>query len=367
MKKEYAHLIETATNSEEAISRLKEIIAILRVECPWDKKQTHETLRACMIEEAYEVVEAININNDENLEEELGDVILQVVFHSNLAEESGRFNLTDVINKECEKMIRRHPHVFLDKNANNGVNSIDKVLEKWENIKAAEKKETSAKSRMDSVPKALPALTRATKIQKTQLMKKYGLAKAVEIQAENMGIESKIIPMSNEESDIKLITDIGELEFHDFLIKHQSQPEVLDIKFSSVAPAGGVVDAIKNSEAVIIGPSNPITSISPILSLGGVREALKDTYVVAVSPIIGSDSVSGPASKFMKALDIEVSSVGVASLYEDFLDNFIIDDKDVDKKQQLNQIVNKVTVTNTIMNNLGAKKNLAQIIMDSIL
>ena len=210
-------------------------------------------------------------------------------------------------------------------------------------------------------------IDRATKIQKTQLMKKYGLAKAVEIQAENMGIESKIIPMSNEESDIKLITDIGELEFHDFLIKHQSQPEVLDIKFSSVAPAGGVVDAIKNSEAVIIGPSNPITSISPILSLEGVREALKDTYVVAVSPIIGSDAVSGPASKFMKALDIEVSAVGVASLYEDFLDNFIIDDKDVDKKQQLNQIVNKVTVTNTIMNNLGAKKNLAQIIMDSIL
>ena len=210
-------------------------------------------------------------------------------------------------------------------------------------------------------------IDRATKIQKTQLMKKYGLAKAVEIQAENMGIESKIIPMSNEESDIKLITDMGELEFHDFLIKHQSQPEVLDIKFSSVAPADGVVDAIKNSEAVIIGPSNPITSISPILSLEGVREALKDTYVVAVSPIIGSDSVSGPASKFMKALDIEVSSVGVASLYEDFLDNFIIDDKDVDKKQQLNQIVNKVTVTNTIMNNLGAKKNLAQIIMDSIL
>ncbi len=210
-------------------------------------------------------------------------------------------------------------------------------------------------------------IDRATKIQKTQLMKKYGLAKAVEIQAENMGIESKIIPMSNEESDIKLITDIGELEFHDFLIKHQSQPEVLGIKFSSVAPADGVVDAIKNSEAVIIGPSNPITSISPILSLEGVREALKDTYVVAVSPIIGSDSVSGPASKFMKALDIEVSSVGVASLYEDFLDNFIIDNKDVDKKQQLNQIVNKVTVTNTIMNNLGAKKNLAQIIMDSIL
>ena len=166
MKQEYMHLIDSANTSEEAIARLKEIIAILRVECPWDKKQTHETLRACMIEEAYEVVEAININNDENLEEELGDVILQVVFHANLAEESGKFDLTDVINKECEKMIRRHPHVFLNKTANNGVNSIDKVLEKWENIKAAEKKETTAISRMESVPNALPALTRATKIQK---------------------------------------------------------------------------------------------------------------------------------------------------------------------------------------------------------
>ena len=209
-------------------------------------------------------------------------------------------------------------------------------------------------------------IDRATKIQKTQLMEKYGLTKAVEIQAKNMGIESKIIPMSDENSDIKIITDIGELEFHDFLIKHQSQPEVLDVNFSNVKPAEGIIDIIKNSEAVIIGPSNPVTSISPILSLEGVREALKETYVIAVSPIIGNDSVSGPASKFMKALGIDVSSVGVASLYKDFLDNFVIDIKDEDKKIEVNQIINKVIVTNTIMNNLDAKKNLAEIIINSI-
>ena len=209
-------------------------------------------------------------------------------------------------------------------------------------------------------------IDRATKIQKTQLMEKYGLAKAVEIQAKNMGIDSRIVPMSEENSDIKIITDIGELEFHDFLIKHQSEPEVLDVKFSNVSPSDGIIDAIKNSDAVIIGPSNPITSILPILSLDGVRDALKDAYVVAVSPIIGSDSVSGPASKFMKALDIEVSSVGVASLYEDFLDTMVIDNKDEDKKFEVNQIINKVIVTNTIMNNLDAKKNLAEIIIDSI-
>ena len=209
-------------------------------------------------------------------------------------------------------------------------------------------------------------IDRATKIQKTQLMQKYGLKKACEIQAKNMGIESKIIPMSEEQSEIKIVTDIGELEFHDFLIKYQSEPNVLDLKFSQVNPAEGIIDAIKNSEAVIIGPSNPITSISPILSLEGVRDALKESYVIAVSPIIGSDAVSGPASKFMEALGVEVSSVGVASLYQDFLDNIVIDDKDSDLKPQLNQIVNKVTVTNTIMNSLGAKKNLAQIIIDSI-
>ncbi len=207
---------------------------------------------------------------------------------------------------------------------------------------------------------------RATKIQKTQLMKKHGLTKACEIQARNMGISSRILPMSDENSDIKIVTDIGELEFHDFLIKHQSEPEVLDVKFSKVKPAQGIIDAIRNSDAVIIGPSNPITSISPILSLDGVRQALKDTYVIAVSPIIGNDSVSGPASKFMKALGIEVSSVGVASLYEDFLDAFIIDMQDEDKKVEINQIVNKVIITNTIMNNLDAKKNLAEIIINSI-
>ena len=170
-------------------------------------------------------------------------------------------------------------------------------------------------------------IDRATKIQKTLLMENHSLAEAVDIQANNMHIPSKILPMSNENSDIKIITDIGELEFHDFLIKHQCNPEVLDVKFSKVTPAEGIIDAINNSDAVIIGPSNPITSISPILSLDGVKEALENTHVIAVSPIIGTDSVSGPASKFMDALGIEVSSLGVASLYESFLDTIVIDKK----------------------------------------
>ena len=209
-------------------------------------------------------------------------------------------------------------------------------------------------------------IDRATKIQKTLLMQNHSLEESVNIQAKHMGINSKIIPMSNENSEIKIVTDIGELEFHDFLIKHQSEPEVKDVVFSKVKPADGVIDAIKNSEAVIIGPSNPITSILPILSLDGVKEALKDTFVVAVSPIIGNDSVSGPASKFMKALDIEVSSVGVAKLYQEFLDVLVIDEQDENLKENLIEIINKVIITNTIMNSSDAKINLAKIILDSI-
>lgn len=209
-------------------------------------------------------------------------------------------------------------------------------------------------------------IDRATKIQKTLLMQNHSLAQSVDIQSRHMGIESRIIPMSNENSEVKIVSDIGELAFHDFLITHKSEPEVLDIKFSNVSPASGIIEAINSSKAVIIGPSNPITSILPILSLDGVRDALKNTYVVAVSPIIGTESVSGPAAKFMKALGVEVSPLGVASLYEDFLDNIVIDNSDENLLDDLNEIINKVTITNTIMTDLNSKKKLAKIIMDSV-
>ena len=166
IRQKYRHLTAGAENDRDAIERLVEIIRILRVECPWDRVQTHESLRQGMLEEAYEVVEAINNKDAENLREELGDVLLQIVFHASLAEEARKFDLKDVINEECEKMIRRHPHVFLQETRNNSAKSIDKVLEKWENIKVKEKQEESYTSRLERVPKALPALTRAFKVQK---------------------------------------------------------------------------------------------------------------------------------------------------------------------------------------------------------
>lgn len=166
VKEQYIHLCESAEDNGKAVTRLYEIIKVLRRECPWDRVQTHESLRQCMLEEAYESADAIDNQDMVNLREELGDVLLQVVFHSVLGEEDGDFDFKDVINEECEKMIRRHPHVFLQENINNTAKSIDKVLEKWENIKEQERGKQDVSSAMTDIPRALPALTRAFKVQK---------------------------------------------------------------------------------------------------------------------------------------------------------------------------------------------------------
>jgi len=160
----YNRRIEIYGNSKsekEALGRLIGILDILREECPWDKAQTHESLRICMLEEAYEVCEAIDNANSDNLEEELGDVLLQVLFHSAIAEEMSKFSLVTMINRECDKLIRRHPHVFSKENAK----SVDKAIEKWENVKWKEKGGISYSDRLASIPKALPALIRSYKVQ----------------------------------------------------------------------------------------------------------------------------------------------------------------------------------------------------------
>ena len=162
LKEEYSYLYDSANNEEEAIRRFVELIKVLRKKCPWDMEQTHMSLRRGLIEECYEVIEAINKENDENLREELGDVLLQIVFHSDLAREEKKFDLVDVVNFECEKMINRHPHVFSTGTAK----TVDKVLEKWENIKSKEHGNITHTERLMDVPESLPALIRGEKVQK---------------------------------------------------------------------------------------------------------------------------------------------------------------------------------------------------------
>jgi LPPG:FO 2-phospho-L-lactate transferase len=204
---------------------------------------------------------------------------------------------------------------------------------------------------------------RAMKIQKTLLMREHLLSKAVDIQRRELGIKSRIIPMSNQESHITITTDIGEMEFHEFLVENQGKPEVHGISFKEVDPAPGLIEAIKNSDMVVIGPSNPITSIGPIISANGVRKALKNAYVVGVSPIVGDKPISGPAAKFMQAMDYEVSSLGVAGIYQDFLDRFIIDLVDEDHQEEIEKLISDVMLTQTIMNNVNDKINLARCIL----
>ena len=201
---------------------------------------------------------------------------------------------------------------------------------------------------------------RSTKIQKTLLLKDYSLTEAVDIQRKGLNIKSKVYPMSDEDSEIKILTDKGEMEFHDFLIKEQMKPEVLDVIYSNVKPAPEIINIIQNSDIVVIGPSNPITSILPILKLDGVIDALKSTYVVGVSPIVGGSAVSGPANKFMNALGYETSSYGIASIYKSFLNKMVIDLKDENLKSEIGKIIPEVTVTNTIMKTMEDKKNLAK-------
>lgn len=142
----------------------KKILEILTGEngCPWDKVQTHETLRQYLIEECYEVLDAINKKDNENLKEELGDVLLQVVFHSVIAEKDGEFSLSGVIDGVAKKMIYRHPHIFSDAAAE----SPEEVLDNWEELKKKEKGYKTRTETLKNIPKSLPALTRAQKVLK---------------------------------------------------------------------------------------------------------------------------------------------------------------------------------------------------------
>ncbi len=129
--------------------------------CTWDRKQNLRSIRDNIIEEAYETVEAINNNDYQSIKEEAGDLLVQAVFISRIAEDKNKFNINDVVNEAIDKLIRRHPHVFDDHKANN----TKQVLANWESIKRAEKKEGEDNSILSNIPDILPALLKAKKVQ----------------------------------------------------------------------------------------------------------------------------------------------------------------------------------------------------------
>ena len=158
------YMIDFKQKENYDIYDLIRIMEYLRSEdgCPWDREQSHESIRSNVIEEAYEVADAIDSGSQEMLVEELGDLLLQVVFHARMDEEAGGFNFNDVCDGICKKLVYRHPHVFGDVNADTS----DEVLKNWDALKKTEKKQESFTDTLNSVPKAFPALMRSQKVQK---------------------------------------------------------------------------------------------------------------------------------------------------------------------------------------------------------
>ncbi len=146
------------------VDDLVRIVKILRAPggCQWDGQQTHQSIRRNFLEEAYEVAEAIDQDSPEHLKEELGDVLLQVVFHTSIEEDAGHFDLQQVADGVCKKLIYRHPHVFSDVT----VHSTDEILSNWDELKKAEKGQTTQADAVDAVARSLPALWRAEKVKK---------------------------------------------------------------------------------------------------------------------------------------------------------------------------------------------------------
>ena len=191
---------------------LVDIIQVLRSEngCPWDSEQTHKSLIPCLLEESYELVEALENDDDHLMEEELGDVLLQVLMHAQIANEEGKFGMSEVVNGIATKLVHRHPHVF---NEGEQLENAKQVSEAWDQIKAKEKKETTLVESMDRVAKTLPALMRVQKVQKKAL--KAGELKKNEIEQINQLINSLegLKMLYSQGLEVDLEEEIGKILF----------------------------------------------------------------------------------------------------------------------------------------------------------
>jgi LPPG:FO 2-phospho-L-lactate transferase len=176
-------------------------------------------------------------------------------------------------------------------------------------------------------------------------------------------IRAEVLPMTDDPVPTTIVTDVGEMHIQSYLIKHRSTPRVLKVKYDSGSMNHDVKTALKVEDPIIIGPSNPISSIGPIINVKGVKNFLKRKFVIAISPIIGSKPISGPAKQFMESWGLDPSSEGVAEFYEEFLDVLVIDKNDVEVA--LNEFKRdiKVVRTNTMMWGLEDSKLLAKDIL----
>ncbi|UZE92618.1 MAG: 2-phospho-L-lactate transferase [Methanosarcinales archaeon] len=203
---------------------------------------------------------------------------------------------------------------------------------------------------------------RTTHIVRAELIRNdHTLTEATERLRSSLGVKARVLPMTNDPVATMVDTPNSKMHFQDFWIAHKGEPDVLDVKFDDMdtaEPTPEVIEALSSENTIVIGPSNPITSIGPILGLEGVIPILQKKHVIAISPIIGNKPVSGPAGKLMRAKGYEVSSAGVAQCYEDFLDVLVVDRRD-------NCVLPNIEIvkTNTMMSSVERSMELARFIV----
>ncbi|HUO16440.1 MAG TPA: 2-phospho-L-lactate transferase [Verrucomicrobiae bacterium] len=191
------------------------------------------------------------------------------------------------------------------------------------------------------------------------------LSEATSVISEKLGVKARILPMSNSRVETRVDTPVGELSFEEYFVQRWYQDPVKSVRFagaSDAEPAPGVIDAITTADAVLIAPSNPVTSIGPILAVPGIREALERARgkIAAVSPIVGNAPVAGPAGILMQAQGLPCSIEGVAKAYEEFLDVLICDSRDARAAEGVRKSGLRVQCTQSIMRSAEDKATLAR-------
>jgi LPPG:FO 2-phospho-L-lactate transferase len=209
----------------------------------------------------------------------------------------------------------------------------------------------------------------ATHLVRTNMLKNgKNLSEITDWMRSKYGLAPKIIPATDNQMETKIITDRGEMHIQEFWVKFRGEPNVLNIVYSGadrsrVNPKA--IDALKRSKIVVIAPANPITSIGPILAIKGIRKELivQKKKIIAVSPMIGNEAISGPAAKYLKALNLQNSPIGVAQYYSDFVSKFIISTSDSRLSTDVNRLGIKLFKTDIIMSNDDDEIRLASYLM----
>jgi len=202
-------------------------------------------------------------------------------------------------------------------------------------------------------------LDRAIHIFRSDLLRRGAtLTDATHTICASLELAAKILPMTDDFVPTTIVTDKGEMHIQDFLVKYQQAPSVSQVRCRPGKMTKEVETALEECRSVVIGPSNPISSIGPILNVNGMRKILKDRFVIAVSPIILSEPISGPAGKFMESRGLPVSSLGVAEFYSDFLDALIVDHRDDISQSDLPDGI-ELFRADTIMYGIEQSKKLA--------